>query len=373
VAPVSAQRSAPPLSPEALTFGRVITATFSSAANGPVGGTWSPQYHVQFDPRNAVSQTTIVGRPDSGLELLGVETNQGHLDVGHGVYTITTFAPFAEPLVIRPTLSIRNGGFHTQSLSVGFPGLPPTVLTDTLVAQPPPLAFNVSRVYPGIARLAAEITQTFQVSPGSLGVVTDTLAAGEIRGGVYESVRTDSGACSFQISSFNCVLSLLGSRFPAAHITITALALELGNSDQLFRVSGGGQSLAITSTTVVESPPHFEVMIDIRPGAGENPINPTSHGRIPVAILSTENLAAPVDINRESLTFGRTGEEESLVFCHVADVNADPLVDLVCHFDTQTAGFQPGDTSGLLAGETFSGVPIRGMDSVRIVRVGSGP
>lgn len=41
---------------------------------------------------------------------------------------------------------------------------------------------------------------------------------------------------------------------------------------------------------------------------------------------------------------------------------------MVCHFNTQATGFLLGDTQGVLKGETLSGAPIKGMDSVRIVR-----
>jgi len=49
-------------------------------------------------------------------------------------------------------------------------------------------------------------------------------------------------------------------------------------------------------------------------------------------------------------------------------VNIDGLMDLVCHFDTQIAGFQYGDTEGVLKGQTIAGEKIKGKDSVRIVK-----
>ena len=57
-----------------------------------------------------------------------------------------------------------------------------------------------------------------------------------------------------------------------------------------------------------------------------------------------------------------------MTFCVGAeDVNDDGFMDLICHFDTQTASFQQGDTAGILMGNTIDGVPIQGGDSVRIV------
>ncbi len=112
------------------------------------------------------------------------------------------------------------------------------------------------------------------------------------------------------------------------------------------------------------------VSIDIKPGSDPNAINSRSRGRIPVAILSNSDFDAPNEVNESSLTFGRTGGEESLAFCagDGEDVNADGMLDQVCHFDTQDAGFQRGDSEGILRGQTHDGVSIEGRDVVRIVR-----
>jgi hypothetical protein len=112
-----------------------------------------------------------------------------------------------------------------------------------------------------------------------------------------------------------------------------------------------------------------EVSIDIKPGSDPNSINPKSKGKIPVAILSTPDFDAPSEVDRDSLTSGCTGDEDSLAFCNPSpeDVNDDGYYDLVCHFYTQSAGFECGDELGYLKGQIVDGVPIEGNDSVRIV------
>ena len=67
---------------------------------------------------------------------------------------------------------------------------------------------------------------------------------------------------------------------------------------------------------------------------------------------------------------GKTGYENSLKKCTKSDedVNSDGLLDIVCHFNTQDADFEEGDTEGILKGLTVGGVPIEGRDSVRIVQ-----
>lgn len=112
------------------------------------------------------------------------------------------------------------------------------------------------------------------------------------------------------------------------------------------------------------------VKIDIRPGSsGPGSINTKSKGKIAVAILSGPGFNAPGEVDKSSLTFGRTGDENSLAACTVSeDVNNDGLPDMVCRFNTQSTGFLTGNTQGVLKGKTMRGVKIKGVDSVRIVK-----
>lgn len=115
------------------------------------------------------------------------------------------------------------------------------------------------------------------------------------------------------------------------------------------------------------------VAIDVRPGKSPNNVNLKSKGKIKVAILSTATLDAPTQVDRTSLTFGRTGDEPSLVDCKKdrKDVNKDGRRDLVCRFSTRTAGFQSGDTQATLKGKTLGidGTDFIGIDQIRIVPI----
>jgi PKD repeat protein len=128
-----------------------------------------------------------------------------------------------------------------------------------------------------------------------------------------------------------------------------------------------GRSASVTQTVQVRT--QFTYTIDIKPGSQTNPINPRSSGKIPVVILSTPDFNAPLDVDRTSLTFGRTGNELSLVSCNRRgeDVNGDGLKDLVCHFKTKLTGFKFGDTEGILRGLTLGGVSIEARDVVRVL------
>jgi hypothetical protein len=112
--------------------------------------------------------------------------------------------------------------------------------------------------------------------------------------------------------------------------------------------------------------------ISIKPGAAPPvPINVQGNGNgtTPVAILSTASFNAPAIVDITSLTFGRTGDEDSLAFCNPGgeDVNGDGLADLVCHFRTRLAGFESGDTVAFLKGRTSQGGPIFGQEAIRTV------
>jgi len=121
--------------------------------------------------------------------------------------------------------------------------------------------------------------------------------------------------------------------------------------------------------------------INIKPGDADNKIHVGTPGTVPVAILSDASFDAPAMVVRSSLTFGRIGDEQSLVFrpdrfdsrlqvpvCSTPDVNGDGLKDLVCQFDKQLAGFQLTDTYGVLRGKTVTGITVKGTDSVHIVK-----
>jgi hypothetical protein len=118
---------------------------------------------------------------------------------------------------------------------------------------------------------------------------------------------------------------------------------------------------------IVIASPVQTVAIDVKPETAHNSINPKSRGKIPVAILSTGMFDASIDIDVSTLTFGRTGDEQSLAFCHETDVNADGLVDLNCHFETTGAGFRGGDATAVLKGLMRSGRSFEGVDAVRLV------
>ena len=117
------------------------------------------------------------------------------------------------------------------------------------------------------------------------------------------------------------------------------------------------------------------IEIDIKPGSDPNSVNPESEGNVPVAILSSGEFDAPSVVDRTSLTFGRTGNEESLMLrsidevpnCAPEDVDQDGDLDLICHFETDLTGLRPGDSEGFLKAMTLDGTALEGSDSISVV------
>ncbi|HSA89530.1 MAG TPA: hypothetical protein VLF42_06470 [Burkholderiales bacterium] len=131
--------------------------------------------------------------------------------------------------------------------------------------------------------------------------------------------------------------------------------------------SNGTYTLLISgiSTSMVH------INIDVKPGSGETaPINPKSKGVIPVALLSNAQFDT-AEVNQQTLRFGAQGDESSWLRCSKddPDLNADGKPDLVCHFNTQAAGFEPGDIAGILTGNLNDGRRFEGRGMLKVVPV----
>ena len=111
------------------------------------------------------------------------------------------------------------------------------------------------------------------------------------------------------------------------------------------------------------------INIDIKPGRGMIVrLDPKGKHAIPVALLSSREFnALAVDVN--SLTFGKTGHEQSLRRCaeQGIDVNRDGRRDLVCEFGNDVAQFELGDSEGILRGTTRLGQAFEGRGMLKVI------
>ena len=110
-----------------------------------------------------------------------------------------------------------------------------------------------------------------------------------------------------------------------------------------------------------------EVEIDIKPGSDPNSINLKSRGKVPVAILTTEQLDA-LTVDPVTVLFGGAFP----LRWTADDVDFDGDTDLVFHFKTQQLELDQSSTNAVLTGSTFDGQEIEGTDSVNIVPKATG-
>jgi hypothetical protein len=111
------------------------------------------------------------------------------------------------------------------------------------------------------------------------------------------------------------------------------------------------------------------VRIDIRPGARSLVrVNPSWKELIPVAIFSSRDFDVR-NVNKSSLTFGRTGDEQSLRNCnrHYTRWHRHHRYALVCYFENSQSGFEVGDEEGVLKGALANGTAFEGRAMLRVV------
>lgn len=111
------------------------------------------------------------------------------------------------------------------------------------------------------------------------------------------------------------------------------------------------------------------ISIEIKPGPGivMARMNPNASGSIPVALLSSYGFNA-LEVDESSLTFGHSGDENSLDRCDKRgrDVNGDGLPDKVCHFDNRAAKFEPTDDKAVIKG-TSAGKRFEGNGMLKVI------
>jgi hypothetical protein len=112
------------------------------------------------------------------------------------------------------------------------------------------------------------------------------------------------------------------------------------------------------------------VFIDIKPGSYPNSINLKSNGVVPVVILSSTEFDA-TQINPETVTLAKAKVKQAgnngKFSCGAQDINSDGLLDMVCHVITAQIVIDIGSSVAVLEAKTFSGLALRGEDSVKVV------
>jgi hypothetical protein len=267
--------------------------------------------------------------PDS-LKVSDIEVDLAHPD--------TVYVSFAPPIDLYRNCSLNAGNSRVYRLQRTSPD--PSVLTLT--------STDITGTFPTGPHGEKRCVNAIAVDPG----IPRTVYAATDKG-MYRGRGNATGGPWLWEPYHDGMPS-------AADVRDLEVDREVGD---LYAATDGRGAFKVTLETVLP------VSIDIKPATSENAINIKSGGKIPVAILSSVTFDAPKEVDKRSLTFGRTGTEPSLALCGAVaqDVNGDGLLDQVCHFYTALTGFQPGNTQGFLKGVTTEGVPIEGNDTVSIL------
>jgi hypothetical protein len=143
---------------------------------------------------------------------------------------------------------------------------------------------------------------------------------------------------------------------------------DLLNTDNWYVSVQAGFSRSYFDNCIVKSNYYSEIDIDIKPGSYPNSINPKSKGKVPVAILTTDDFNA-YEVESDSINF----LSASPAMWAMDDVDHDGDMDMILHFKTKELNFSllvdEGDEYpyAYLTGETISGELIEGKDTVRLI------
>jgi hypothetical protein len=131
----------------------------------------------------------------------------------------------------------------------------------------------------------------------------------------------------------------------------------------------GGSSGIDIDAFVLKLREVYQVGIDIKPGVSPNTINLGSHGAVPLAILSVPGFDA-TSVNPTTVTLAGASVKvkgKGTPLASFTDVNADGLLDIMLHVETEALQLSDADAEAVLVGQTFNGMHISGVDTIRVV------
>jgi hypothetical protein len=166
----------------------------------------------------------------------------------------------------------------------------------------------------------------------------------------------------------------VGSAAIDAGLDAICAASPVNNRDQrgAVRPAGAHCDIGAVEQGAPALPRPISVAIDVKPGSDPNAINcRNANAVIAVAVLTTDTFDA-TSVDHRTVTFEgatethvdkKTGEPRR----HEEDVDGDGDTDLVFHFRLGSTGLTCDSTLALLLGQTVTGQPIWGTDSVHMV------
>lgn len=141
------------------------------------------------------------------------------------------------------------------------------------------------------------------------------------------------------------------------NVSFYPFSYPFSNLDVVYNPSGGRDLI------------RQKIQIDVLPGLTNNWIWTGFRIPVKIALLSSLSFDAVKVVDQKTLTFGKSGDEKSLLNClrHGYDINNDGLKDLLCFFNSKKFGFVKSDIGGTLKGQSKLSIPFIGKDTVIIL------
>ncbi len=197
---------------------------------------------------------------------------------------------------------------------------------------------------------------------GGNGDINSILAIYDANGALLRmnaySNGIDSGSTSIQDARIDKFVAPTSGNYTVAVSNVPRYFVNGGGTLAFFgttTTSVGDYNLNISGITAAQQTQ--QINIEVKPGVKKlTPLNPRAQGKVPVAIMGAAGFDVS-GIKQNSLTFGSSGNENSLSKCQkqTRDINKDGYADLLCHFENSVAGFKSGDIEGILKGNTQGG------------------
>ncbi len=280
-------------------------------------------------------------------EIAEVERNDGGPDLTNPLYAAQVLNPDAEGVIVKPARigpldgSIKEDVDYYKFTYQGD-GSEATFTVEMCVPYPGKTSAKMALIElqngVGKAVLASAVTKVATAIRACANPVirTSTLTKGTEYVVAITDAPADFTASGTYINDYNLTTNF--------NYTLVATGLKT----------------AVTEVGILVKPNH---------GKGPLPINLVkNHGKVKVAVLGSDSFDVAT-IDTSSLTFGATGDENSIVRCkeELKDVNKDGNPDLVCRFNVAYTGLTTASTSAVLKGKTKEGEDIQGTGTVKVI------
>jgi hypothetical protein len=333
----------------------VCTATATLTNEGPYGGTTTDADWALDTPSDCTA--TVVG---------GTEPDEAEVAVSHGrtvsqSWTVECAQRSYHPM--RATVTARTAHLHVE---------------DRVATNDSASADDVVEVFEP-ADLEVLIT----------GLVCTEREANPTASSCTATVAVTNGGPATDVASVATTLATPAADCAVVPVTALdeSLVLAAGQTVVLTRGYELACSEPVRHDVVVDArvrtdEPHAEdrnqrnnhdrlvwVPIDIKPRSLPSSVSVGRQGSLPFALLSTERVDAPAQIDPGTVRFGITGTEDSVQSCAPGgeDVNDDGRPDVVCHADTLLTGVNCSALQLVATGRFRDGTRFVAQDDVNVV------